>query len=300
MNITDERVLAKYTFIKKLGQGAQGSVYLVTRKLDEKKAALKVIKIHMQLGKNGLKTAINKALLEVELLKLVSNEPNCNIYISCYHYHMVDWKNGIIYLEMEYIDGPDFMEYIKPLYKLNDADTLIKVVYMVIKAITTALKHIHNHGILHLDIKPENIIVEKGTNIPKLVDFGIACKTKSENNNLCTVPLNKEIGECCVGGGGTYAYLAPERIIYKVRYPQSDIWSLGATMYRIITGNIIWGNRNPLYTSIDTIRDAIKTEEPEKLESDVDLLNILVDGMTKKDITKRLTSYKILHLLRHR
>ena len=296
MDITDEKILAKYTIVKKLGEGGQGAVYLATRKSDKKKVALKVIKI--KKGKN-LKKEIEKALLEIKILKKVSAEPTCNMYISCYHSHMVDWDKGIIYLEMEYIDGHNLMEYGKSLYESGDIDTLINAIYMTVKAITTALKFIHQHGILHNDIKPENIVVERETNIPKLVDFGLACQTKAKDNKSCTSPLNKEIGECCIGGGGTYSYLAPERVNYGVRYPQSDIWSLGATMYRIITGNIIWGNRDSKSTILMELTNAIENEEPEELESDVELLNTLIDGMTKKDITKRLTSDKILHLLRN-
>ena len=301
MELSDinEKVLAKYNFVKKLGAGAQGAVYLVTRKLDEKKAALKIIIVKPQKDED-LETALNKALLEIKILKEVSAEPKCNMYISCYHSHMVDVKTGTIYLEMEYIEGPDLKEYVKPLYESGDADTLISIIYMVVKAITIALTHIHQYGVLHNDIKPENIVVERKTKIPKLVDFGIACEAKPKNDTFCTTPLNKEIGECCLGGGGTYNYLAPERTIYGVRYPQSDIWSLGATMYTIITGTLIWGGRDPKNTNIKMIKAAIQTEEPEELGSEIDLLNTLIDGMTRKDITKRLTSDKILHLLRNK
>ena len=142
-------------------------------------------------------------------------------------------------------------------------------------------------------------MVEKGTNIPKLVDFGVACEAKDKDSSICTNPLKKQIGECCEGGGGSLAYVAPEALIYSVRYPQSDLWSLGATMYTIMTGFIIWGNRDSKTTSASVLRNAIKNDEPEELGSDIELLNTVIDGMTKKDITKRLTSNKVLHLLRN-
>ena len=95
---------------------------------------------------------MDDALLEIQLLKKVSAEPRCNLYISCYIDHMVDWINGIIYLVMEYIDGPDLLDYVIPLYKTQDSETLVEIVYKTCKAMAIAFKHIHEHGILHRDI----------------------------------------------------------------------------------------------------------------------------------------------------
>ena len=296
MNI-NEKVLDKYIFVKKLGQGGQGTVYLVERKSDGKKVALKIIKV-IKKKYETIITALNRSLMEIEFLKEVSAEPKCNLYISCYHSHLVDIKANVIYLEMEYIDGPNLLEYVKPLYESEDVDTLTNIIYMVVKAITTALVHVHEKGILHNDIKPDNIVIEKGTNIPKLVDFGLACHAKRKESFICMSPMNEEIDECCYGGGGTYNYLAPERVIYTVRYPQSDIWSLGATMYTIMTGELIWGNRDPKKTSLKILNAAIYTEEPEKLNSGIDFLDNLIDGMTRKDIIDRFTSTDVLIMLK--
>ncbi len=308
--LTNEKVLNKYNIIKKLGAGAFGAVYLAIRKSDEEKVALKVIKItgDSKVIKND---KINKALLEIQMLKKVSAEPDCNMYISCYHSHMVDREDGVIYLEMEYIDGPDLKDYMKPLYESGDSEMVINIVYMVIKALTIALTHIHKNGILHNDIKPENIVVERETNIPKLVDFGVSCVTKTKDNEICMKPLGKKIDQCCKGNGFTLFYVAPERINYNIRYPQSDIWSLGATMYNVLTNESIWisdedfyfqiqlyPNETPLNLYKKYIIKGIKNNEPRELGADNEFLNTIIDGMTKKDITKRLTSDKILHLLR--
>ncbi|GAH17141.1 unnamed protein product, partial [marine sediment metagenome] len=97
---------------------------------------------------------------------------------------------------------------------------------------------------------------------------------------------------------GTFSYVAPERVLYDVRYPQSDIWSLGATMYSLITKKIIWGDRDFATTTVPMLRQAILLEEPEKLESGIELLDNLVNGMTMKNISDRITSEKILMMLR--
>ena len=103
---------------------------------------------------------------------------------------------------------------------------------------------------------------------------------------------------CCRGGGGTISFVAPEKILYDIRYPQSDIWSLGASMYSILTGKIIWGNRDLIKTTFRTVINAIQLEQPEELKSGNLLLDNLINGMTKKDINKRLTVDKIKFMLK--
>ena len=125
----------------------------------------------------------------------------------------------------------------------------------------------------------------------------------SKDDSLCVGPSSSSsytetIGMCCVGGGGTFAYMAPERIIYDVRYPQSDIWSLGATMYTLLTGKIIWGARDFDKATIDIIKVAILLEQPEEIDSGILLLDSLINGMTKKDVTQRITTDKIMFMLR--
>ena len=297
MDITNPQILSKYNIIKKLGQGGQGAVYLASQNYDGRLVAIKKVEVKPK-GKESLESAIDKALIEIRMLKKVSAEPNCNIYISCYIEHLVEWNNGIIYLVMEFIDGPNLKEYVKPLYETQDSETLVKIIYKTSKAMSKALQEVHAHGILHRDIKPDNIVVQLSTGIPKLVDFGIACQAYAKDDSLCVGPNNDEIGECCVGGGGTFAYLAPERVLYGVRYPQSDIWSLGATMYSLVMNKIIWGDRNFETTTTSMIRQAIMLEEPEKLESGINLLDNLVNGMTKKNISDRITTDKIILMLR--
>jgi len=298
MHITDQKILSKYNIIKQLGRGGYGDVYLAVRNSDGKQVAIKKVEVKPE-EREDLEKAIDKALIEIRLLKKVSAEPACNLYISCYIEHIINWNDGIIYLVMEYIDGPNLKDYVEPLYETQDSETMLQIIYKTSKAMALALKHVHNNGILHRDIKPENIVIETSTGIPKLVDFGIACQAMSKDNALCSGPDNEEVDQCCVGGGGTFSYVAPERILYDVRYPQSDVWSLGASMYSLITRKIIWGHRDPATTTPSMIRQAILLEEPEKLGSGIELLDNLVDGMTKKDIFDRITIDGILKMLQY-
>ena len=84
-----------------------------------------------------------------------------------------------------------------------------------------ALLHIHDVGLLHLDVKPSNIIVAKGR--PVLVDFGIA--------RWQTAPRPK-------GVRGSYPYMAPEECLLQTVTPAADVFGLGVTLYELVTGNL--------------------------------------------------------------
>lgn len=295
MSIEDTRILSKYNIIKKLGEGGQGSVYLASKKDDGARVAIKKIEV-TQFPNESLEQSIGRASLEFQILKKVSVSPNCD-YISCYIEHVVNLEKKEIYLVMEYIDGLNLLEYVKGIIQSQDTELVLDISYKVIKAISLALQAIHKNGVLHRDIKPENIVVENRTGIPKLVDFGTACLALKKEDAAC-----KSVEECCLGGGGTYSYLSPERILFNVSYPQSDIWSLGATMYSLLTGEVIWFDGASVLDEEMKNKAIVKFvregNEPKKLNSGIELLDKLVNGMTAKDISERITIDSILDMLK--
>ena len=87
--------------------------------------------------------------------------------------------------------------------------------------------------VLHNDIKPHNIVIDK-RRFPKLIDFGISCDTRGKNSTVCS--HNGTRVDCCPGIYGTPQYGSPEMIMDNIKYPQSDIWSLGISFYNLATG----------------------------------------------------------------
>ena len=159
------------------------------------------------------------------------------------------------------------------------------------------LQHLHENNILHNDIKPANIVInEEGT--PKLVDFGVSCKTLPANNKDCKIGPS-QLGQCCTSRGGTLRYLAPELLLFRRRFPTSDIFSLGVTIYTLFNENIIW------YPDLDSgvvtpemitkaIRD--KSIKPDQLRL-TQPLDMLVNGMTRKNLLMRISTKDILNIL---
>jgi len=288
-NVDGKEQNDEYEILGRIGRGGSGDVYVakeINQLSDKPMIALKFLERKY--------FSIDDISKEIDILKKVS-APDCNKYISCYYSFTITNKYGII--SMEYIPGPSLDEYVKPIYTYERSDFMKWmpwVILPVIKAITIALKIIHEHKILHNDIKPQNIVIDKKTLIPKLVDFGIACETKNSSSSLCMKPLG-EIGQCCKVEGVTYSYSPPEYVLYDIRYPQSDIWSLGSSMYSIFTRRNIWDIDRP---SHDKIKEALRiSKKIKRLDSKNELLDKLVNGMTLRDITKRLTSVEILVML---
>jgi len=277
----DLYIKENYNLIRKLGEGAFGSVFLVTKKNDFRKIALKKIIIKSD-KKESLKTKLEKAENEIDILKSFAN-PECNPNLSCYiNHNIIENKNiFIVYLEMEFIEGKTIDQYIIPFQEEGDTDNLINIVYITVKGICLALKEIHNKNILHQNIKPENIMVDNNTMIPILVDFGLSCLTNPRGAEYC-------ISDKCCKSGGTYSFMAPERIFSdsKVGYPKSDVWSLGSTIYYIIFKEHIRDPRK------------IQTVEINKCNTGIPLLDTLINGMTEIEIDERYSVDLVLEILK--
>ena len=278
-------MLENYKLINRLGSGSQGTVWKATRK-DGKIIALKIL--NTTPGQKSYDTAIN----EVTLLEKISY-PQCNPYLACYYNHSYDPHNKNFLIEMEYIDGQTLNIYGYTFFIQQNYNQLYTNLLLITKYILTGLSFVHKNGIIHNDIKPENIIIDKN-GIPKLVDFGVACLTTGDESDICK--HGRKNIDCCEGFSGTPKYATPEMISNRVRYPQSDIWSLGVTLYHIASGA-----RYPFdYKNVKTIWDIFditKEQIPRQLTTQNKLLNNIVNKSLIKDPFKRITTEGILYLL---
>lgn len=275
----------KYEIVKQLGKGAQGAVYKAIRNSDNKTVALKVITAYPET--NVYKNAIK----EIELLEKIAT-PNCHPNVACYYGHHYDRKDGKIYIEMEFIEGEDLFEFSK---KYRDKDhplsnyVLYKYLLLITKDIIKGLLYIHDKGILHNDIKPENIMIDRDL-VPKLIDFGLGCSA----NDVCYLDNNgpKQMVRCCSGFAGTPDYASPEMYRHEERYAASDVWSLGVSLYTSALGKypFNYGADNP---TVRDIMQAILYKDPEKLETNNELLNYIVNNSIIKNPGDRITTEEI-------
>lgn len=205
--------ILNYTIVSFIGKGGMGSVYLAEHKyIKQQKVAIKVINTEMV-------NAFTRKHLEEEAEHLASLNHQNIVHFLDYH---ID-EEGNIYLIMEYADGVSLDEYIRTISGLIVEDRICPLFEPILDAVGYA----HKHKIIHLDIKPANIIITH-EGIPKILDFGIAkIIDKGENGGDSSEGLIM----------GTPSYMSPEQVKGEELDSRSDIYSLGVLLHQMMTGN---------------------------------------------------------------
>ena len=251
------KTISHYKILEKLGQGGMGEVYLAEDSKLHRKVALKFL--FQQLYENYK----NKERFEREARAAAAlSHPNIVIVYE------IDEFEGQIYISMEYIQGESLRQYIdKQKFSLNES---LDIILQVCQGLSTA----HEADIVHRDIKPENIIIGRDVRV-KIVDFGLA---KLKNLGDLTT-LGTQIG--------TVHYMSPEQARGEEVNQASDIFSLGAVFYELLSGRFAFSGNHP----VEVIYSIIN-EEPELLPDVPDDLYKIIEKALKK---KREERYGTVH-----
>ncbi len=212
-----ENKIGKYEIIKELGCGATSTVYLALDPFSNEQVALKLFNLEA-LQDNTRAKALRKLLLNEASLAGKLTHP----HIVKIHDAVMD--GDINYMVMEYVEG-------ESLEKLAEVDHLLPLnrVAEIIYKCCKALDYAQHQGVIHRDIKPANILLSGESDI-KISDFGSALIESQQTTQ--------------VSGVGSPAYMSPEQIKEQVLTYQTDIYSLGVTMYRMLTGKLPYDARN--------------------------------------------------------
>ena len=203
--------LGRYHILEQLGEGGMATVYKAFDTRLERDVAVKVIRVD-QFAPAVLERILKRFEREAKALARLTH-PNI-VHINDY-----GEQDGIPYLVMDYLPGGTLKQRLgKPIPWQEAARLLIPV--------AEALEYAHEHGIVHRDVKPSNILLtEKGQ--PMLTDFGIAKILESEETAELTGTGM---------GVGTPEYMAPEQSSSKIVDQRADIYSLGIVLYEMVTG----------------------------------------------------------------
>jgi serine/threonine protein kinase len=196
-----------FTIIKRIGTGARSTIYLATDDTDHTDIALKRVIFE--------KPQDSRIFEQVETEYKVGSRIDHPYVRKCYK---LKKRRGIfktkeMLLSMEYFDGPN----------LEDSPTLSLLdVLLVFRMVAGGLLAMHQHGFVHCDIKPNNILLSKAGAI-KIIDLGQSCRIGTTKRRI----------------QGTPDYIAPEQVRRRPLGPKTDIFNLGATMYWALTGKHI-------------------------------------------------------------
>ena len=225
---TGSTFAGRYQIIEELGKGGMGKVYrAMDQELDEE-VALKLIRPEIAHNKN----TVERFKTEIKIARKISHK-------SVGRVHELMEAKGLRFITMEYVPGEDLKSFIRRSGQL----TIGKAI-SIAKQICDGLSEAHSLGVVHRDLKPNNIMIDRGGNA-KIMDFGIARAVK---------------GKGITGPGvmiGTPQYMAPEQVEGKDVDHLSDIYSLGIIFYEMLTDKVPFEGDTPLTVGVKQ-----KTEMP--------------------------------------
>jgi serine/threonine protein kinase len=217
-----ERV-GDWTLVAQLARGGQGAVFRAQHATTGAPAALKVLL-------DPTSVAVRRFAQEARVLARAAHP---NVVRALGH----GTTDGAAWLALELIEGEDLLAVVRRGVPPCDLTA------RVLTAVALALEHCHLLGVVHRDVKPANVLVERGTERPVLVDFGLI---KRDAAQLHLASLD-DVGapELSLAGAvkGTPEYMAPEQVGDRFGEvgPKTDVWGLGATLYHLLTGEAPFG-----------------------------------------------------------
>lgn len=221
--------LGRYVIVEEIGQGAMGVVYKAVDPLIDRTVAIKTI--NLDLSKEELANFEKRFQREVQSAGKL-NHPNI---VTVYD---VGRTEGVAYMAMEFLEG-------KELREILDSGVVLPIEKVMHIATQTAegLGFAHEHGIVHRDVKPSNVMVLKN-GLVKITDFGIA-HMSSATRTMSGMVM------------GSPKYMSPEQVVGQAVDGRSDIFSLGVMIYEMLTGKTPFAGDN-----ISAIMYQILNDEP--------------------------------------
>jgi len=231
-----------FTIIKRIGNGARSTIYLATDEEEGTQVALKRVIYE--------KPEDYRAFEQTEMEYKVARKVDHPYIRKCYKLQKLRsmFKLRQLILSMEYFDGKT----------LEDSSTLsLGDVLLVFRMVASGLNAMHQQGFVHCDIKPNNILINKGGSI-RIIDLGQSCRIGTVKSRI----------------QGTPDYIAPEQVKRKTLGPKTDIFNLGATMYWAFTGKNV-------PTLIPKQKSGVGLYEPPKCPAPHELRKKLPIGISK-------------------
>ena len=216
----------RYVVLSKLGAGGMADVYKGRDSMLNRLVAIKVLKKEYRENEEFVRKFISEAQAAAGLLN-----PNIvNVYD-------VGEDRGLYYMVMELVEGITLKEYIQKKGRLTTREVLSIAIQMC-----TGIEAAHNHNIIHRDIKPQNIIISKEGKV-KVTDFGIAKAADAHTVSQ--------------GAMGSVHYVSPEQARGGYCDAKSDIYSVGITLYEMITGRVPFDGDSTVSVAMKHLQESI-------------------------------------------
>ncbi len=262
--------VGRYVVEGELGRGGMGVVYRAIDPALQRRVAIKMVKADGTAERGDVERFVREARLAAKLR-----------HPGIVTVHEAGTHEGQLYIAMDYVEGRNLEAVLSDRQSPAGAKAGTRFTARVVREMAQALEHAHREGVVHRDVKPQNVIIDTEDRA-RLTDFGLA--RSSGSGAFGQVTLTGEVV-------GTPSYMAPEQATggQANPTPATDVWALGAVLYRGLVGRPPFIGPTPV-----TILQKVLDEEPESPRSvdpgiDVDLETICLRCL-EKDGTRRYAS----------
>ncbi|MBR2699277.1 MAG: protein kinase [Clostridia bacterium] len=257
-------ISGRYVVQAIVGTGGMAVVY---RAFDKKKNRIVAIKV-LRPEYESDEEFVRRFSREAEAASKVSHENIVNMLD-------VGTDGDVRYIVMEYVDGQTLKDMIRQQGCINP-DTAIRMTIRILAAVD----HAHRNGIVHRDIKPQNILVDSEGRV-KVADFGIARLKATQTTTVEEGPG--------VSALGSVHYFSPEQAKGEVADEKSDLYSVGVVMYEMLTGQVPFDGETSVSVALKHVNEAPKSMREHREDISVALDEVVMRALCK-DATKRYQS----------
>ncbi|MBE7465200.1 MAG: protein kinase [Planctomycetes bacterium] len=240
------KTIGGYQIVARLGAGGMGTVYKANQVSMDRMVALKVLKTELSENREFARGFLREARVAGQLT-----------HPALVQVHDFGEGGGVLYFSMEYIDGESVNAKLK-----RDGKIEVEQALEIGIGVCEALVHAANHRVVHQDIKPHNIMLDKRGNV-KLMDLGLATITGREKHGA-----KKQKGVM-----GTPHYMAPEQSQQGKIDPRTDLYAFGCTLFHMLTGRVPFEGPNTLVI----LTKHVIHERPDPRQIDVTIPDALAE-----------------------
>ncbi|MBI2808336.1 MAG: serine/threonine protein kinase [Planctomycetes bacterium] len=262
------QVLGEFRVLHRLGRGGMGQVYLAEQTNLKRKVALKLL--HPEMAGNERSLLRFKA--EAENVARATHANIVQIYT-------IGQANGVNYIALEYVEGRNLREFIE-----KKGTPELPLGLHVMSQVAAALQRASELGIIHRDVKPENILLTKKGEV-KVADFGLSrCFAEEAQQSITQSQVSM----------GTPLYMSPEQVERKTVDTRTDIYSFGVTCYHMFAGTPPFRGNSPIEVAYQHVHKEPVPLEEVRPDLPVELCAIIRRMMAKKPEDRYQTAREIL------